>query len=111
MTSDETRGRMITTQRIDNANFILRSRNAYAAWRYDSPGLGDNDSSVTGWMVLALVAARDAGLVIEESALLDLEESCRAEGPSPRAVPARAITGRPCRWKAAAYCICATWTG
>jgi hypothetical protein len=44
--------------------FIERCRNPYKGWRYGvSPG--DNDTSVTGWMVSALAAARDAGIAID----------------------------------------------
>jgi hypothetical protein len=43
-------------------NFIMTARNPYGAWRYDVPPLGDNDTSITGWMVFALASAKDAGL-------------------------------------------------
>lgn len=43
-------------------NLILRARNPYGAWRYELPPVGDNDTSVTGWMVFALASAEDAGL-------------------------------------------------
>ena len=46
----------------------LRARNPYGAWRYDLPPVGDNDTSVTGWMVLALTAAQDAGLDVDTAA-------------------------------------------
>jgi formylglycine-generating enzyme required for sulfatase activity len=49
-------------------NYLLISRNPYAAWRYDFPPSGDNDSSVTGWMVLALRAAEEANLRIDSEA-------------------------------------------
>jgi len=45
-------------------NFISSARNPYQAWRYTVPPNGDNDTSVTGWMVFALAAARDAKLDI-----------------------------------------------
>lgn len=48
--------------------FALKARNPYAAWRYDCPPVGDNDSSVTGWMVAALRSARDGGLAVDEPA-------------------------------------------
>jgi len=41
---------------------IFRARNPYGAWRYDIPPVGDNDISVTGWMVFALASAKEAGL-------------------------------------------------
>ncbi|MEQ8763016.1 MAG: tetratricopeptide repeat protein [Planctomycetota bacterium] len=50
-------------------NYILRSRNPYKAWRYDSPPNGENDTAVTGWMVLVLIQAKEAGLAIDKSAL------------------------------------------
>ena len=50
--------------------YILRVRNPYGAWRYDVPPVGDNDTSITGWMVRVLTAARDAGLKIDEDALV-----------------------------------------
>jgi len=48
---------------------ILRARNPYGAWRYDLPPAGDNDTSVTGWMMFALEAAKLAGLEVDEHAL------------------------------------------
>jgi len=50
-------------------NLIQRARNPYGAWRYDMPPIGDSDTSVTGWMIFALVAAKDAGLVVDQGAL------------------------------------------
>jgi len=43
-------------------NLVFQARNPYGAWRYDLPPVGECDTSVTGWMVFALAAARDAGL-------------------------------------------------
>lgn len=51
-------------------NLITRARNPYGAWRYDLPPTGDQDSSVTGWMVFALKSAKDCGLVIDEEAFV-----------------------------------------
>ncbi len=60
----------ILEPRVQSAvNLIARARNPYSAWRYDLPPSGDNDTSVTGWMVMALVSARDAGLRIDSAAL------------------------------------------
>lgn len=42
--------------------FIAVSRNPYRVWRYSMPPDGDNDTSVSGWMLLALASAREAGL-------------------------------------------------
>ena len=50
-------------------HFIQRARNPYGAWRYDVPPTGDNDTSITGWMLFALTAAKDAGLVVDPEAL------------------------------------------
>jgi len=49
-------------------NTILRARNPYGAWRYDMPPIGDNDTSVTCWMVCALKAGESAGLKIDRQA-------------------------------------------
>jgi hypothetical protein len=49
--------------------FVLRAQNPYAAWRYAYPPDGDNDTSVTGWMVMGLKSAGLAGLPIDEAAL------------------------------------------
>ena len=52
----------------DSINYIQRARNPYGAWRYDVPPIGDNDTSVTGWMVFALAAAKDADLEVDMGA-------------------------------------------
>ena len=52
----------------DAVDFLLSMRNPYAAWRYDAPPTGDNDTAVTGSILLALVAAKDAGLEVDEAA-------------------------------------------
>lgn len=49
-------------------NYILRARNYGSAWRYTEPGNGENDTSVTGWMIFALKAAEHANLVIDRDA-------------------------------------------
>lgn len=45
-------------------DYILRARNPYRVWRYSVPPDGSNDTSVTGWMILALTSARDGGLEV-----------------------------------------------
>ena len=49
-------------------NYITRARNPYGAWRYDVPPVGDNDTSVTGWMIFALKSAEEAGLKTDPEA-------------------------------------------
>lgn len=51
--------------------FVTRARNPYGVWRYDVPPSGDQDTSVTGWMVLALKSAQEAGLKIDSNAFAD----------------------------------------
>jgi hypothetical protein len=52
----------------DAINYILRARNPYSAWRYEVPPNGENDTSVTGWMVFALKSAEEGGLKIDKDA-------------------------------------------
>jgi antitoxin component YwqK of YwqJK toxin-antitoxin module len=49
-------------------DYVNLARNPKSVWRYDVPGNGENDSSITGWMVLALSAAQEAGLRVDPSA-------------------------------------------
>ena len=51
-----------------SVDYINKARNPYKAWRY-YPHDGDNDSSVTGWMVFVLKSAKDFKLRIDEDAL------------------------------------------
>ncbi|MHC4932397.1 MAG: prenyltransferase/squalene oxidase repeat-containing protein [Planctomycetota bacterium] len=48
-------------------NFIARARNPYMAWRYEPRG-GENDTSVTFWMVMALHAGKRARLDVDPDA-------------------------------------------
>jgi hypothetical protein len=48
---------------------VHRARNPYGAWRYDLPPIGENDTSITGWMVVALISAEHAGLTIDPAAI------------------------------------------
>ncbi len=52
-------------------DYILRARNPHAVWRYDMPPTGENDTSVTGWMVGALRAGEETGLVVERAVYED----------------------------------------
>jgi hypothetical protein len=45
-------------------NFVAQCRNPYLAWRYGVKPK-DNDTSVTGWMVMALKSAVGAGLDVD----------------------------------------------
>jgi hypothetical protein len=49
-------------------DYICNARNPYKVWRY-YPRDGDNDTSVTGWMVFVLKSAQDFGLTIDADAL------------------------------------------
>ncbi len=46
-------------------DFCLRSQNPGNGWRYEARS-GDNDTSITGWMVLALKAARIARMNVPD---------------------------------------------
>ena len=48
-------------------DFLHKAQNPYLAWRYGVRP-GDNDTSVTGWMVMALKSARMAGLDVDQAA-------------------------------------------
>jgi len=52
---------------------ILRARNPYGAWRYSLEPNGDNDTSITGWMVFALKAAEGAGVAIDHAVFRDAD--------------------------------------
>jgi hypothetical protein len=47
---------------------VLAARNPAGGWRYDLPPIGDNDTSVTTWAVLALAEAREVGVQVPEEA-------------------------------------------
>ncbi len=49
-------------------NYLESHRNPYGAWRYQ-PRDDDNDTSVTGWCVMAYKSGKDFGLQVSDSAL------------------------------------------
>lgn len=49
-------------------NFIVNARNPYGGWRYE-PRSPDQDTSVTAWMVQALLSAKDFGFAVDDTAL------------------------------------------
>jgi hypothetical protein len=51
----------------DALNFIGAARNPYLAWRY-SPRGGENDTSITGWCVMAMKSGKYAGLEVDPDA-------------------------------------------
>ena len=51
----------------NGVNFILQCRNPGLAWRYGIRPQ-DNDTSITGWMVMALRSAKSAGLDVPDDA-------------------------------------------
>jgi hypothetical protein len=68
LTRDERLGEMT---RLAVARFVA-AQNAEGGWRYE-PGERDADASVTGWVAMALVSARRAGVDVPDRTL----ERCR----------------------------------
>ena len=50
--------------------YVESARNPYGVWRYDVPPIGENDTSVTGWMIFALKSAETAGIQVDPQAFL-----------------------------------------
>lgn len=46
---------------------LMSARNPYGAWRYRLEPNGDNDTSITGWMVFALKSAQQGGLAVDNA--------------------------------------------
>ena len=46
--------------------FVHKSQNPYSAWRYTYPANGENDTSVSGWMVMVLKSGIMSGLTVDE---------------------------------------------
>jgi hypothetical protein len=49
-------------------NFIVSARNPYGVWRYE-PRPVDGDTSVSAWMVQALLSAKEFDLAVDDAAL------------------------------------------
>lgn len=49
-------------------NYIVQARNPYGVWRYE-PKSVDGDTSISGWMVQALLSAKEFNLEVDDSAL------------------------------------------
>ena len=62
------RNPMIRRSAQKAVDFICAARNPHAAWRYDATPTGENDTSVTGWMVFALKSAEEGGLDFDPEA-------------------------------------------
>jgi len=58
----------------DATGLILNARNDYGAWRYRLEPTGDNDSSITGWMVFALKTAEAGGIAVDAGAWRGAED-------------------------------------
>lgn len=52
--------------------FLINAKNPYKAWRYE-PRDGENDTSVTGWCVMALKSAQAVGIDVDRESL---EQAC-----------------------------------
>ena len=63
-----TKSTLIREAAQKSIDFCIKAQNPYKAWRYNVQP-GDNDSSVTGWMVMALKSAKDAGLSVDPQSL------------------------------------------
>jgi len=53
----------------DGVAFLETARNPYGGWHYAVPPDGSEDTSLTAWCTLALLAARDGGLAVDHAAL------------------------------------------
>lgn len=53
---------------------IVNAQNPYGAWRYSLEPNGDNDTSITGWMVFALKTAKDNHMAINQQAFDGAEQ-------------------------------------
>ncbi len=63
-----TRARKLRGAAQSGIDFILKAQNPYQGWRYGMR-TGDNDLSITTWMVMALKSGQTAGLEVDGRAL------------------------------------------
>ncbi|MGD2017373.1 MAG: terpene cyclase/mutase family protein [Planctomycetota bacterium] len=59
---------LLKTKAQKAMNYISRARNPYGVWRYEVPPNGQNDTSVTGWMIFAMKSAEEGKLKIDREA-------------------------------------------
>ena len=59
---------LLKTKAQKAINYISRARNPYGVWRYEVPPNGENDSSVTGWMIFAMKSAEEGKLKVDQEA-------------------------------------------
>ncbi len=62
------RSPLLTRNMRKAVSVIIKARNPYLAWRYKLEPNGDNDSSITGWMVFALKTAEDGKIKVPHDA-------------------------------------------
>ncbi len=61
-----TRSPLFQRSLVRAVSCIADARNPYQAWRYSMRPEGDNDTSITGWMVFALKSAQNAGTLVSK---------------------------------------------
>jgi hypothetical protein len=59
---------------VKATSLILNSQNPYGAWRYSMNPSGDNDTSLTGWMVFALKSAEESGVGVPRDSYAGAKE-------------------------------------
>lgn len=50
------------------SRYIGQARNPYGVWRFAASPMGDNDTSITGWMIFALKSAEEGLLKVNSAA-------------------------------------------
>ena len=62
----ETETRQLTSAAQGGVQFIINAQNPFGGWKYE-PGPNGGDTSVLGWILTALVTARDSGISVPDS--------------------------------------------